>query len=75
MHFKLTMSLVLAGLAVLFVLQNAAVVEVRFLFWNFFMSLSLFVFLLFAIGLTAGWLLHSYSMHRRESVKKKLNAV
>jgi len=75
MHFKLTLSLVLASLAVLFVIENAAVVEVRFLFWHLFMSLSLFVFLLFAIGVAAGWLLHSYSMYRRENVKKNLNTV
>jgi putative membrane protein len=66
MHFKLALSLVLAGLTVLFIVQNVAVVEVRFLFWSLSMSLSLFVFLLFAIGVIVGWLLHSYSQHRRE---------
>jgi uncharacterized integral membrane protein len=74
MHFKLTLSLVLASLA-FFVIENATVVGVRFLFWNFFMSLSLFVFLLSAIGVAVGWLLHSYSMYRRKGVKKNLNAV
>lgn len=63
MHFKLALSLMLAGLTVLFIVQNVAVVEVRFLFWSLSMSLSLFVFLLFAIGVIAGWLLHSYSQH------------
>jgi uncharacterized integral membrane protein len=75
MHFKLTTGLVLASLAVLFVIENAAVVEVRFLFWHLFMSLSLFVFLLFAIGVAIGWLLHSYLMYRRGSVTKKQIAV
>jgi putative membrane protein len=63
MHFKLALSLMLAGLTVLFIVQNVAVVEVRFLFWSLSMSLSLFVFLLFAIGVIAGWLLHGYSRH------------
>jgi uncharacterized integral membrane protein len=75
MHFKLALILVLASFTVLFIVQNAAVVEVRFLFWGLSMSLSLFVFLLFAIGVVVGWLLHSYSRHRREKEKNKLNAV
>jgi uncharacterized integral membrane protein len=66
MHFKLALSLVLAGLIVLFIVQNVAVVEVRFLFWGLSMSLSLFVFLLFVLGVIMGWLLHSYFLHRRK---------
>jgi hypothetical protein len=39
------------------------------------MSLSLLVFLLFAIGAVAGWLLHSYAQHKREKAKNALNAI
>ncbi|MGZ5144594.1 MAG: LapA family protein [Burkholderiales bacterium] len=60
MHFKLILGLILAGLAVLFVIQNVAVVEVRFLFWGLHMTLSLLIFLLYAGGMIVGWLLHSY---------------
>ena len=67
MHFKLILSLILAGLAVLFVVQNVAVVEVRFLFWGLHMTLSLLIFLLFAGGLIVGWLLHSYWLYRRNA--------
>jgi uncharacterized integral membrane protein len=66
-HFKLILSLVLAGLAVLFVVQNVAVVEVRFLAWGLQMTLSLLIFLLFAGGLIVGWLLHSYWVYRRKA--------
>ena len=66
MHFKLVLSLILAGLAVLFVVQNVAVVEVRFLLWALPMTLSLLIFLLFAGGLIVGWLLHSYWAYRRK---------
>jgi lipopolysaccharide assembly protein A len=51
MHFKLFLSLALAGLAVLFVIQNVAVVEVRFLLWGLHMTLSVMIVLLFAGGL------------------------
>jgi uncharacterized integral membrane protein len=64
MHFKLILSLLLAGLAVLFVLQNVAVVEVRFLLWGLHMTLSLLIFVLFAGGIMLGWLLHSYWAYR-----------
>lgn len=67
MHLKLILSLLLAGLAVLFVVQNVAVVEVRFLLWGLQMTLSLLIFLLFASGLIVGWLLHSYWMFRRKA--------
>lgn len=65
MHFKLFLSLALAGLAVLFVIQNVAVVEVRFLLWGLHMTLSVLIFLLFAGGLIVGWLLHGYWAYRR----------
>ena len=67
MHFKLAFSLMLAGLAVLFVVQNVALVEVRFLLWALPMTLSLLIFLLFAGGLLVGWLLHSYWAYRRKA--------
>ena len=67
MHVKLVLSLILAGLSVLFVIQNVAVVEVRCLFWSLHMTLSLLVFLLFAAGLIVGWMMHSYWAYRRKS--------
>jgi uncharacterized membrane protein YciS (DUF1049 family) len=66
-HLKLILSLLLAGLAVLFVVQNVAVVEVRFLLWGLQMTLSLLIFLLFAGGLIVGWVLHSYWVYRRKA--------
>ena len=67
MPLKLILSLLLAGLAVLFVVQNVTVVEVRFLLWGLHMTLSLLIFLLFAGGLIVGWLLHSYWVYRRKA--------
>ncbi len=66
MHLKLILSLILAGLAVLFVIQNVTVIQMRFLVWSLSMTFSLFIFLLFATGLIVGWLLHSYWSYRRK---------
>ena len=74
MHLKLILSLLLAGLAVLFVAQNVAVVEVRFLLWGLQMTLSLLIFLLFAGGIIVGWLLHSYWMYRRKAAAAPIDA-
>jgi putative membrane protein len=64
MHFKLVLSLVLAGLALIFILQNVAVVEIRFLFWTISMSRALFMLFMLAIGFIVGWIAHSLMMHR-----------
>lgn len=65
MNHKLLPILILAGLAVLFVIQNVTVVEIRFLFWSVQMSRSLLMLLLLAIGIAIGWFLHGYHTHRK----------
>lgn len=67
MNYKLIISLVLIGLVVLFIVQNAAVVDIRFLFWTISMSRALMVFFLLAIGVLVGWMLHSHFTHRNQS--------
>ena len=67
LNTKLVVSLVLAGLAVLFIVQNAAVVDIRFLFWKMSMAGGLFMFFMLAIGILVGWLLHSSYMHKKQN--------
>ena len=67
MQLKLVLILVLACLAVLFVVQNVTLVEVRFLGWSLSMTLSLLIFLLFSIGVIVGSLLQSYWRYRRKT--------
>lgn len=66
MNVKLIVSLILSGLAVLFIIQNVAVTEIRFLFWTLSMSRSLLMFFILAIGIMVGWLLHGFMMHRQK---------
>ena len=65
MNFKMLIVLILAGLAVLFIIQNVAVVEIQLLFWAVQISRSLLILLLLAIGIIIGWFLHGYVRHRR----------
>ena len=60
MNFKLILSIVMAGMAVLFIIQNVTVVDLKFLFWTLSMSRALFMFLILSTGIIMGWLLHSY---------------
>ena len=61
---KLTLSLVLLGLVVLFTVQNTQVVEVRLLFWKLSMSRVLLIFLLLAVGMILGWVAGNAYRHR-----------
>ena len=67
MQIKLVISMVLAGLAVLFIVQNAAVVDIKFLFWKLSMSRALFMFFMLAIGIFVGWFLHGYYVHKKQN--------
>lgn len=66
MNPKLILTLTLIVLAVIFIIQNTAVVEIHFLFWMVSMSRSLFMFFLLAIGIVAGWVGHSYFIHHKK---------
>ena len=69
MNYKMLLILILSGLAVLFIIQNVAVVEIQFLFWATQMPRSLLMFLLLAVGIIIGWFLHSYVKHREGKSK------
>lgn len=64
MTSKFIFILILAGLVVLFIVQNVAAVEVQFIFWSIQLSRALLMFLMLLFGIIMGWLLHSYWNHR-----------
>ena len=61
MNYKIYGALAVLLLAVVFAIQNSAVVKVRFLFWSTSSSLALLIVILLSLGLLAGWLLGSLS--------------
>jgi len=56
LNYKTIISLVLVALTILFILQNIAVININFLFWTFFLSRSVLIFLVLLIGIVIGWL-------------------
>ena len=67
MKYKLILSIVMVGMAVLFIIQNVTVVDMKFLFWTLSMSRALLMSLILSVGIILGWLLHSY-FKRSETV-------
>lgn len=65
MTMKLVLILVLSSLAVLFIAQNVAVVEIAFLLWHTSMSSALLIFFSLMTGFVLGWFMHGYLLHRR----------
>jgi len=64
MNLKLIAGLILASLVVLFAVQNAEPVEFRFLLWTFALSRALMMFILLAVGVLLGWMMHAVSVYR-----------
>lgn len=65
MNVKLIITLILVGLAVIFIVQNAVVAEIRFLFWSLEMSRALLIFIVLCLGIITGWLLSGFTRHKK----------
>lgn len=62
---RLVLVVVLCAFAVLFLVQNVGVMEIRFFFWSFSMSRSLLLLFVLLIGVGIGALWASFAAHRR----------
>jgi uncharacterized integral membrane protein len=65
MNTKLALLLILSSLAVVFVTQNVAAVEIGFLFWSASISSALLIFITLMLGLFLGWFLNDYLRYRK----------
>jgi uncharacterized integral membrane protein len=66
----LILILILSSLAVIFVAQNVAPVEIGFLSWRASMSSALLIFFTLMTGFILGWFSHSYLLHRKSRISK-----
>ena len=74
MNYKLILSIVMAGMAVLFIIQNVTSVDLTFLFWTLSMSRALLMSLILSAGIILGWLLHG-SFRRRKTMPMQNKAL
>lgn len=66
MNIKAYIGLALLLLVVVFIVQNATVVDIRFLLWNISMSRSLMIFFVLAIGIIIGWFTAGHFHKKRD---------
>jgi len=66
-NIKLIVSLVLAVLLLVFIIQNAAVVELHLFFWTLSMSRSLMILFVLFIGLVIGWIVGSHFSRKAQA--------
>lgn len=59
MTFKLAITTALIILVMIFAVQNAAVVDIKLLFWDVEIPRSLLIFMMLFIGIVIGWFLRS----------------
>ena len=64
-RWKYILALVLAGLVVVLVIQNAATVEVQFLFWRFAMPRAVLILVVLGVGFLLGSLWRARRGRRR----------
>ena len=72
-NVKLITGLVLAALVLVFIIQNAAVVELHFLFWTLSMSRSLMILFVLFIGLVIGWIVGSHFQRKPQNEDKPVH--
>lgn len=68
-NLKLGLGLVLLIAVAIFSIQNAAVVDVKFLIWKFTASLALVILATLAAGVICGWGLFSALAFKRKAGK------
>jgi uncharacterized integral membrane protein len=57
MKWKVNLILILIGLVIIFAIQNAEVVTIRFLIWSFMASRVFVIFGAFVSGMISTWVL------------------
>ena len=66
MNIRAYVGLVLLLLVVIFIVQNATVVEIQLLLWKISMSRSIMIFFVLAIGVVIGWFTASHFQRTRK---------
>ena len=60
-NMKLILSLALVALIVVFAIQNAEELQIRFLFWSITTRRVFVLFGILAIGIIVGWIMRAYA--------------
>ena len=59
MAYKYMIATILLAFVMIFAVQNAAIVEIRLLFWEVTFPRSLLIFMMLLVGIVIGWVTRS----------------
>ena len=68
-NIKLIIILFLILLASVFLVQNTQVVNIRIIFWNYSLSVSIVIVSMLIVGILIGWFLKSYISYKNNKSK------
>lgn len=71
MNTKIYIGIALLIFVSIFIIQNAVVVDIKFLFWKISMSRSLMVFFVLGVGVAVGWIIASFLHKKHEDGSRK----
>ena len=66
-NLKMVLSLTGLALFLIFVIQNTEAVDVEFLFWSFQTRRAVLLFVVLALGIAIGWILHGWPRRGRSN--------
>jgi uncharacterized integral membrane protein len=69
MKLKLTIINIVMSFSLLFIIQNARMIDVDFLLWTIHISFAVVIFVTLVIGFFLGWVSHGYRLHRQLKAK------
>ncbi len=67
---KVLLILIMMCLLAIFIAQNVAIIQMRFLVWDFFLSRALLVFFAFVAGFIIGWFSSGLLFWRKSRAEK-----
>lgn len=70
MNIKVQIGLALLLLVGIFIMQNAKVADIQFLFWKISMSGSLMIFFVLTIGIVLGWIIAGHFHKIKDQPRK-----
>ena len=62
---RFIIGIILGALVIIFVIQNAEVVEITFLLWSLTVSRAAMYLFIFVLGVAMGWIIRSFKRRKK----------
>ncbi|MBN1836657.1 MAG: LapA family protein [Spirochaetales bacterium] len=68
---RFILGIIIGVLVIIFMFQNVAPIEVRFIAWTVTLSRAVILLIVFAVGIIVGWVFHGAGKRRRDKAKRR----